>query len=602
MSQIIALIQNLSVNKYAATAFDVGMVGQLTFTMLTDPTGIVTIQCNTSGGLSQTISIPDVANAVGSPFTLLFDVLGFSITGQTTVDYTCPLFTTVNARATIIAQSICNNSTDVCIRAALPVAVTIPFGTSTLPSKSNANLAFGDYQGWILYSEPTQAALDADANAPNNMWQPYYGDWNSIPQLNSGLLTKIKTDKASTLTLSDGTLVPKFSYVWGDYGLIEDVTLQSKYTGVSTSVLFTFVNEVSISSSRLSVYLNGIYQPLNKVSIVKNTVDCSGLNPKLGDTVTAILKAYTPTASELSFDPDANPTTDNPIQLVQYKYDYQYTLREIRNDSGDLVNTLYYFWVANKNLATSGRSMSLQSAKNLLKVNTDPYAILQNISNTNGTPSYNQFIGVGLNRYITQDDTYKIRFTRDFILRNDPRDMELKNIHTEWALLREQQNTLIPEQLWNVLVDAACGVNIIGSPNPSLSRIAYDERNGTNTRYGFGDGQAFVDQDLALNSIKYAILNTALTVSSPSNGGVEVPDPISFIDPTTIDTLFSSPSVTRKTMNDIWTQAKPVQVNEIFFTVLYDALAENYEFTDIFKTSMIAAHSIRLFNSFGLGQ
>jgi hypothetical protein len=596
-------IKNLSVSRNDKTDFSSNLIGRLEFDKLTDTSGVVSILCrNVDTGLSQTISVPDVADFVDAPFVLDFDLMGFAVKGQTDVDYSCPIFTTVNARASIIADSICNSSTNLRLRAAIPVDVTIPFGTSTLPSKSAADLSLGDYQGWVLYREPTQTELTADSTQPNNMWQSYVGDWNEIPQLNSALLTRIKADKSATLTMTDGTEIPKFDYVWSNYSIIDRVKQQKKFDGTVGTAIFTFVNELAVLPTRLNVYLNGIYQPNTKISIDKNVVDCSNLNPAVGDTITAILEAYTPSKLELAFDPSLNPVKDNPIQLIQYKYDYQYTAREIRNQSGELVNTLYYFWVANKNLTTLGRSVSLQSAKSLLKVNTNPYAILQNINPINGIPSYNRFIGMGLNRYITQDDTYKVRFTRDFVLRDDPRDTELKNVHTEWALIREEQNNLIPEQLWNILVDAACGVNIIGEPIPSLSRVAYDERNGTATRYGFGAGQVFVDQALALSSIKYAIANTALTSISAATGGVEIPDPISFIDPSTLDELFATQVSSRKTLNDIWTKAKPKQVNEIFFTVLYDALAENYEFSDIFKTSMIAAHSIRLFSSFGLGQ
>jgi hypothetical protein len=178
-------------------------------------------------------------------------------------------------------------------------------------------------------------------------------------------------------------------------------------------------------------------------------------------------------------------------------------------------------------------------------------------------------------------------------------NIDLKNIHTEWAIIREQQKTKIPEQLWSKLTDAACGTDLAGNAIPSLARVAYDERNGTATRYGFESDQAFVDSTLALNSIKYAILNTSVKTISPSAGGIEVPDPIEFIDQSKIDGYFADPVSIRKTMNDIWTNAKPQQINEIFFTVLNDALSENYEFSDIFKTSMIAAHSVRLLSTLG---
>lgn len=593
----IELLKNLRIGRYELTPFASTMVGKLVFEKIVQG-DLVSIKCtNEVSGLNQVVDVADVADQIDAPFIVVFDALGIQISGQTSVDYSHPLFATPSQRVNVIADNICAATTDVVLRAAVPVDVSIPFGASVLPAKTDADLSLGDYQGWVLYREPSADDLTNDTASPNNMWQPYFGDWNEISRVTASLIPMIKKDRAYPATLPDGTIAGKFDYVWSEFEPISDVILQKKFDGDQASTLFTLDNETTLTPARLNVYVNGVYQDVSKAVTAKNVVDCSGLNPKLGDVVTVIYKAYTPTKIDLAFDPDSNPAADNPVQTVQYKYDYQYTVKEVRNSDGELVNTLYYFWVANKNLTTRSRAVSLQSAKNLLKNNTNPYAILQNISTPGSSaPSYNQFIGMGLNRYITEDDTYKIRFTRDFILRDDPRDIELKNVHTEWAMIREQQNTLIPGTLWNHLVDAACGQNMVGDAVPSLARVAYDERNGTRSRYGFGDGQAFVDQDLALNSIKYAIQNTSLTTISPANPGVEVPDQIEFIDMNEVDAMFATPALTRKTMNDIWTKAKPKQVNEIFFTVLYDALAENYEFTDIFKTSMIAAHSIRLFS------
>jgi len=595
----IELLKNLRIGRYEPTAFSPEMVGKLVFEKIVQD-DLVSIKCtNEVSGLNEVVLIDtDVADQTDAAFTVVFAAFGIQISGQTTVTHAHPLFSSKLQRMTVVADNICAATTDVVLRAAVPVDVNIPFGASVLPARTDADLTLGDYQGWVLYKEPSATDLKSDTASPNNMWQPYFGDWNEISRVTSALIPAIRKDRSYPATLPDGTTASRFDYVWGEYEPITDTLLQKKYDGTPASVQFSISGESTLSLPRLNVYVNGVYQDVSKVSTMKNVIDCSGLNAKLGDIVTVIYKAYTPSKTDLAFDPDSNPAMDNPVQTVQYKYDYQYTMKEVRNGDGVLVNTLYYFWVANKNLTTRGRALSVQSAKNLLKNNTNPYAILQNISTPTGSsaPSYNQFIGMGLNRYITEDDTYKIRFTRDFILRDDPRDIELKNVHTEWAMIREQQNTLIPELLWNHLVDAACGQNMVGDPVPSLARVAYDERNGTKSRYGFGEGQAFVDKELALNSIKYAILNTSLTTISPANPGVEVPDPIEFIDMNMIDDLFSTQAATRKTMNDIWTKAKPKQVNEIFFTVLYDALAENYEFTDIFKTSMIAAHSIRLFS------
>lgn len=597
----IQLIKNLRIQRYDMIEYSDEMVGQLTFSRVDNSTGIPSIKCvNLRTGLTQISGIPDPDNGIDAEFSVVFDVMGFEIVGKTNVDRSHILFSTPTLRANAIADAITGRKTDVCMRAAIPVDVNIQFLGNSLKSRAEADLSLGDYQGWVLYKEPTQEQLDSDSESPYNMWKPIVGDWADIPVLNSDLNNSIKSDRRP-LSLPSGEKINRFDYVWSAFERIEDTFKQAKFLGSSDDVKFVFEDETSIDTTKLNVYVNGIFKQNPSVSIEKNRVDCSQMALNIGDTVALILKSYSPSDEELSFDPDTNKETDNPLKNTQYKYDYQYTTREVRNSDGVLINTLYYFWVANKNLATKNRKLSLQSAKSLLRKNTNPYVVLQNpiVPNTFDKPSYNHVIGVGLNKYITEDDTYKLRFTQDFALRDNPNDIDLKNVHTEWVKLREDQTDKIPEQLWNLLVDAACGQNLAGEPVPSLSHIAYDERNGTKTRFGFSDGQAFVDSTLAVASIKHTIANTSAVIVLPSNPGVEVPDPISFIDLNEIDFLFSSPSMIRKTLTEIWHEAKPKQINEIFFAVLYDALAENYEFTDIFKTSMIAAHSIRLFSSMG---
>ena len=49
----------------------------------------------------------------------------------------------------------------------------------------------------------------------------------------------------------------------------------------------------------------------------------------------------------------------------------------------------------------------------------------------------------------------------------------------------------------------------------------------------------------------------------------------------------------RKFMTDLWRFAKPAQVNEIFFNVLQDSAAKNFEMTDFFKTSFISLTDVR---------
>ena len=67
-----------------------------------------------------------------------------------------------------------------------------------------------------------------------------------------------------------------------------------------------------------------------------------------------------------------------------------------------------------------------------------------------------------------------------------------------------------------------------------------------------------------------------------------------FLDFSQSDTWFSTPTNARNTLTKIWNEGKVSQINELFFAVLEDIVASNYEMTDIFKTSRLSAYSIKV--------
>jgi hypothetical protein len=197
---------------------------------------------------------------------------------------------------------------------------------------------------------------------------------------------------------------------------------------------------------------------------------------------------------------------------------------------------------------------------------------------------------------VAKDDTFKLRFTRDFILRDDPQNLDLKDTHTAWKLIRPGQRTAIPETLWQKLTDSVAGQDAGGNAVPALRRVLYDERNGTSTQFGFGPEQILAPQGLLKSSITYTVLNTQLVNTSvpASADGTYPVDFITSLDFSQSDSWFSTPTSARETMTTIWNTAKPSQINEIFFAALNDILASNYELTDIFKTSRLSAYSIKV--------
>jgi hypothetical protein len=204
-----------------------------------------------------------------------------------------------------------------------------------------------------------------------------------------------------------------------------------------------------------------------------------------------------------------------------------------------------------------------------------------------------------LSYIVTKDNTFKLRLTQNFTLRDDPEDLNLKDTHTEWSLIRPGQNSRIPESLWNKLVDSMCGEDIAGNVIPALRRTLYDERNGTQTQYGFGVEQTLAPKDLLISTVTYTIVNTKLVNRNlPKNSDGTYPaDFIDFLDFTASSTWFSTSIGTRQIMTQIWNDAKPAQVNEIFFATLNDILNCNYELTDIFKTSRLSAYSIKVIDT-----
>ncbi len=279
----------------------------------------------------------------------------------------------------------------------------------------------------------------------------------------------------------------------------------------------------------------------------------------------------------------------------QYKVDYEYVSIQSRDSNGSIF-THYYFWVKNRSIAAQGKNLSVQAIEQELRNGPPSYLTFQNIIDAApGLPyRYDAITISGLGFIVTKDDTYKLRFTRNFTLRAELEDAfgsALKNVHTEWGLIRPAQKRRIPENLWNKLVDSMAGEDAAGNTVPSLRRVLYDERTGANTRLGFGPEQTLAPHNILIPSVLFVILNTKLIDSS---GEFPIPDFISILDFGQSDKWFNTPANVRTTMSAIWNNAKAIQVNEIFFAALEDILASNLELSDIFKTSRLSAYSIHI--------
>ena len=443
----------------------------------------------------------------------------------------------------------------------------------------------GSHSQWRVWEVPTQKQLASDSRAPNSEWFPYAGDLVPVPAKVS--YVQDAAAGTGTYTLTNGTVVDRYSTSWGDWTELKQLVKTSTHTAAGSGPVDFTVTDATID--QISVYVNGVQQLSGTYTLIGGVL--SVLNVAHGHQVTIVIRPYAPTSDELAFDPTV--ADDLTIQQ-QYKTDYQYVKVPVRGSDGTITSTKYYFWVKNRSTAARRKNLSVKSIAKLLVDGPSQFLTFQNIQPTGDTYSYNAITIAGLNYVVTKDDAFKLRFTRNFTLRDDPNQLDLKDTHAEWTLIRPGQRTKIPEALWQKMVDTACAQDAAGNTLPSPSRVSYDDRNGTRTQFGFGSDQVLAPTSIVLSTLLFTILNTKLVDDS---GAIPVPDYMTFLDFSQSDTWFSTPANTRNTLTRIWNEAKVSQINELFFAVLEDICSAQYELTDIFKTSRLSAYSIKVVSS-----
>lgn len=435
--------------------------------------------------------------------------------------------------------------------------------------------------GWRAWNVPTQEQLDADSQFPNSEWYPVQGPFYDFSP--DGVTIQAVASTGEQYALNNGTAVQRYSTTWAEWTELR--INQIKTAALVTGDVVLDLGE-RVSSDRVSVYVNGVAQLTGTYQLIGTTLTVFGVLQ--GHQVVTVVRPYTPTAAELAFDPSV---LDNLLVQKQFKIDYQYVEVPIRSADGSITTTRYYFWVKNRSTAARKKSQSVKAMAQLLTDGPSQYVTFQNLDAGTTPPKYNSITISGLSYVVTRDDAFKLRFTRDFTLRDDPNGLDLKDTYTEWALIRPGQRTKIPDGLWNKLVNAACGQDAGGNTLPSPQRSSYDERNGTTSRFGFSSDQILAPTDLVTGTLLYTILNTKLVDDS---GPVPIPDYMDFLDFNESDSWFASPTSTRNILTKIWNEGKVSQINELFFAVLEDITASNYELTDLFKTSRLSAYSIKI--------
>lgn len=338
------------------------------------------------------------------------------------------------------------------------------------------------------------------------------------------------------------------------------------------------------------------------------------------DFVEVVRPLHVLTDEETQFDPDVED--DGSID-VQWKEETQFSTAVVNKDGR--AEQRWYFWVENittKRNPTSNSSLPALTVQQTLVDIPTPYLALLYPKDDPvlvrrfgwGTSPYgitypvslltDEFVFIPvfyrqavLNKaydYITTGDRFIIRFTRDLSLRDNlttnGRNLNLKNKHQEWLLIRRAQQTNIPLPLWNALIECIIGYKI-DDPSirvPSLERELYDAANETQTRFGLGKDQAFTDGNLALK--------TVLAYLRDPDVNFYPIDINNFFATNTFDTAENI----KNALMEIYNTFGAKHVNAIWFNVLLDALSTKSKYKEIMKTSWVAVYGIRVLEVGGL--
>ena len=492
--------------------------------------------------------------------------------------------------------------------------IVTPDGSTSQPEQA---------RGWRVFENPTAEDLLSDAAAPYNTWVPIFGNSTvlsvSEEQSTDGRVDKIWTTSDDIVKIGTefietalvdqyGTRYSLFTTGWGDWVENKPIVIKKDIININQkTVEFKLDGVTEPTFENTMILINGQLQPQKLYNISDNVITFSTQKEiPQGSTVGIKYFKVKPAASDFEFDPDIK---DDLSKNTQFKYKYPYTEVLVRNNNGTVTGTEYYFWVVGKTTVAKSKTMSVQQITSRIKSKPSMFMTFHNIlpqySFTTADLEFNVDLNLpiryqtatvnGLDTYVNRNDTFKIQFAKNYTLRQEHTGLDLKNKHEEWVLIRPGlTNRKVPKQLWDKIVDSACGFNAAGVSIPSPAKIDYDERHGTTTRYGFEKDQTLCDPEILVETIKYTIQNTQIVKNSSYN--LQSPDYIDFLDFSNIDSYFDTPEKTRETMNLIWNDAKKNQVNEIAFACIEDIAQMNFEMTHLFKTSRLSVYSLRTIN------
>lgn len=474
----------------------------------------------------------------------------------------------------------------------------------------------------IVFVEPTEGTLPAGVTAMTK----YTVGAITTGAVDTFDLIDPHTELAVTLT-NNGTAVGGQKIIkafdvndWKEQPLLRDrITVINNVTwfnAPTSTLVWTPTNigdwTVTIGGSAASlapdtvvdVYVNGtlleasvsvtLATPTTLSIVLTNvpTVDAS-------DTIDVVRTIRALSTDEEAFDPDAE---DDGTRTVQWKRDYQFSTNTTLTNAADTQSAhttkYYYFWVEGSTVRGLN-ALSMQEVSTQIKSIPGSYLVVQRPvdepmgSTTFAAPvMYREAVLRNVAAHINDDNRYVVRFTRDGTLRNTLRSNgELtKAKHEEWMLFRRQQLDPVPRGLWDKLVESLIGhkLNDASVRVPALERELYDAANGTDTQYGLGVDQTFVNGKLGLATV-IAYLQ----------------DPANDFTPVDIDSFFATysfdtPANIVTAMDAIYASFDAIHINAIWFETLHDSLSMRSKYNELMKTSWIALHGIRVLEVGGM--
>lgn len=469
-----------------------------------------------------------------------------------------------------------------------PVDGTLPTGVSALSKYTVGTITSGDTDTFDLIDPFTETTIAITGNGTAVGGQKLIkafdvNDWKEQPLLR---------DRVTIINNTTWFVTPAATLTWTPANIADwTVTI-----GSGPAVL--------TPDTVVDVYKNGV---LLQAGVIVSLSTSTTLSITLAsvptisesDTVDIVRTVRALTTEEESFDPDAE---DDGSRTVQWKKDYQFSTNTTLTNAADVHSThttkYYYFWVEGSSvrgttpLSTSEVASQIKNIPGSYLVVQRPVDEAPMLTGFVTPIMYREAVLRNVATHVNDDGRYVIRFTRDKTMRNKARSgMDMaKAKHEEWMLFRRQQLDPVPRGLWDRLVESLVGYKLNDATVrvPALERELYDAANGTDTQYGLGVDQTFVNGKLGLATV-VAYLQ----------------DPANDFAPVDIDTFFATysfdtPANIIAAMDAIYVSFAPAHVNAIWFETLHDSLSMRSKYDELMKTSWIALHGIRVLEVGGM--